>query len=192
MRVSLDTGSKAGMLVGLGIAFGSLTWSTLSVFGVGVLIINSKTALFAIKIFGGFYLLWMAFNALQAFYKNSGRIHDDARINRRQSTLKYFFTGYLIMLANPKAPLAWVAIVSLGIQNDSPLWVGLAIIFGTFIIALVAYLGYAFLFSSRVAVNVYSKASRYIQLAFSIFFAGAGMALLLNSLVSGLLSGSLN
>lgn len=81
-------------------------------------------------------------------------------------------------MTNPKAALGWVAIVSLGLKQDAPIWVGLAIIAGTFTISVIAHLTYAFAFSTPIMLRTYSRARRYIQATLGAFFVFAGFRLL--------------
>jgi len=83
-------------------------------------------------------------------------------------------------MTNPKAILAWVAIVAIGIQEGSPWWVGALLICGTFTIAIITYMSYAIFFSTPAMVSVYIKFKRYIQAVFGAFFAIAGLKLLSN------------
>ncbi len=81
-------------------------------------------------------------------------------------------------MTNPKAILAWIAIVSLGLHADAPFWVGLAIIIGTSILSIVLHCAYAVAFSTPAMVRIYSKSRRWIQGALGIFFTFAGIKLL--------------
>jgi len=156
---------------------GSLSWALLSVVGISAVVAAYAPLLFAIKIMGGMYLLFLAWKAFRA-----ARIDDDIEIgretHRRRSNLHHAGGGYLIMMTNPKALLAWVAIVSLGIQEGSPWWVGALLIAGTFMISIIAHVLYAILFSSPAMVAAYRKCKRYIQAAFGTFFTIAGLRLL--------------
>ena len=81
-------------------------------------------------------------------------------------------------MTNPKAALAWIAIISLGLQKGAPLWVGFAIVGGTAILSVIIHCIYAVAFSSPVMVRLYSKARRGIQVTLGAFFAFAGLKLL--------------
>ena len=81
-------------------------------------------------------------------------------------------------MTNPKAILAWIAIISLGLKPDSPLWVGAAIVLGTFLLSVVIHLLYAVAFSTPAMVRIYGRARRSIQCVLGTFFAMAGLRLL--------------
>ncbi len=81
-------------------------------------------------------------------------------------------------MTNPKAALAWIAIISLGLKEGAPLWVGAVIVIGTFLLSVVIHLLYAVAFSTPVMVRIYGKARRAIQGVLGTFFALAGLRLL--------------
>lgn len=81
-------------------------------------------------------------------------------------------------MTNPKAALSWIAIISLGLQDGSPFWVGAAIVVGSFILSLFVYVMYAVAFSTPFMVRIYGRARRIIQGALGVFFAVAGVKLL--------------
>ena len=81
-------------------------------------------------------------------------------------------------MTNPKAALAWIAIISLGLSEAAPLWDGAVIVLGTFAMSVAIHTLYAVAFSTPTMVRLYGKARRYIQAALRAFFALAGLKLL--------------
>lgn len=81
-------------------------------------------------------------------------------------------------MTNPKAALTWIAIMSLGLQNDAPGWVGLVIVAGTTILSILIHLLYAIAFSTPVMMKFYLRSRRVIQAMLGTFFAFAGVRLL--------------
>ena len=81
-------------------------------------------------------------------------------------------------MTNPKAALAWVAIISLGLETDAPNWVTVSIVTGTAIISVVIHCIYAIAFSTQQMVRIYGKARRLIQSTLGAFFTFAGLKLL--------------
>jgi len=92
--------------------------------------------------------------------------------------LGYMVRGYIIQMTNPKAALAWIAIISLGLQDGAPVWVGVAIVVGTFILSIIVHLMYAIAFSTPFMVHLYGRARRIIQGMLGAFFVIAGIKLL--------------
>jgi len=159
---SMSAGRLSGFAVSFGVAAGTLTWSTASVLGLSAIVANYGQFLFYIKIAGGCYLLYLALKAFRSACSTTD--FDALSIQKTKHTFfGYFRKGYLLNLTNPKAALGWIAIVSLGLESNSPLWVLFAIIIGTTILSLGVHIIYTLLFSSPRMVSVYIKARRPIQ-----------------------------
>ena len=94
--------------------------------------------------------------------------------------MRYAIRGFTIQMTNPKAALAWIAIISLGLQKGAPLWVGFAVVVGTAVLSAVIHCLYALTFSTRAMVHRYGRARRWIQAALAGFFAVAGIRLLMS------------
>jgi amino acid exporter len=174
---SMGVGRASGMALAMGISTGSFTWAMLTVFGLSAILASYAAALTAIKVLGGLYLLWLAYKA----FKSAASPYDlEARElpGGRRSPLGYFRRGYVIQMTNPKAALAWIAIISLGLQPNAPLWVGAAIVLGTFLMSVVIHALYALAFSTPLMVRAYARARRAIQGALGLFFTFAGLRLL--------------
>ena len=179
MGTSMSVGRTSGLALAFGVAFGSLTWATLTVLGLSALLAAYASALTAIKIAGGFYLLWLAFKSFRAARSPQDT---DARelAGRRRSPLGYLVRGYTIQMTNPKAALAWIAIISLGLQPGAPGWVATVIVLGTFALSTAIHMLYALAFSTPLMVKIYGKSRRGIQALLGCVFGFAGMKLLLS------------
>jgi threonine/homoserine/homoserine lactone efflux protein len=176
---SMSIGRSSGMALAMGVSAGSFTWGVLTAFGLTTVVANYAWALFAIKIFGGFYLLWLAYKS----FKSAASPHDiDAKelAGGYRTRAGYFRRGYVIQMTNPKAALAWIAIISLGLKDGAPLWVSAAIVLGTFLLSVVIHTLYAAAFSTPAMVRIYGKARRSIQGVLGAFFAFAGLRMLIN------------
>jgi len=176
---SMSLGRKSGIALALGVAGGSFTWAVLTVIGLSALLEAYSSALIAIKIFGGFYLLWLAYKAFRSAASTQD-IHATQLAGGKRSPTGYMIRGYIIQMTNPKAALSWIAIISLGMKQDAPLWVGVSIVGGTFLLSIILHTLYAVAFSTPAMVRVYGNARRYIQATLGAFFAFAGIKLLLS------------
>lgn len=178
---SMSIGRTSGAALAVGVAAGSLCWAVLTVLGLSVLLSAYATALIVIKIGGGLYLLWLAYKA----FRSAASAHDiEAKelAGGRRTPAGYFLSGLTIQMTNPKAGLAWIAIVSLGLQHEAPAWVGVVIVSGTSLLSLVVHLLYALAFSTQTMVRIYSKLRRMFQATLGVFFAFAGIKLLTSRL----------
>ena len=174
---SMGVGRPSGIALALGVASGSFTWALLTLFGLSAVLTAYASLLLLIKVFGGIYLLWLAFK----FFKSAASLHDIEAKELSGARLRpagYFKRGYIIQMTNPKAALAWIAIISLGLQDGAPFSVGIAIVVGTFIMSIAIHVLYAVMFSTPVMVGLYSKSRRVIEGVLGTFFALAGLRLL--------------
>lgn len=177
LGVSMAAGRSAGIALALGVATGSLTWAVLTAIGLSAVLAAYAGALLAIKIAGGLYLLWLAYKA----FRSAASAHDietQAPAGKTPSSLGYARRGYVVQMTNPKAALAWIAIISLGLSPGSPWWVAAAIVGGTFALSIMIHTLYAVVFSTPTMLRLYGKARRTIQATIGVFFAFAGVKLL--------------
>ncbi len=178
---SMSVGRQSGIALALGVAAGSFCWAVLTVVGLSALLTSYAYALIVIKTAGGLYLLWLAYKSFRA----AATVYDieaKALAGSIRSPLGYFARGLTVQMTNPKAALAWIAIMALGLQNNAPLWVGISLVVGTSILSVIIHYVYAVAFSTAAMVRVYSKARRWIQGALGVFFTFAGIRLLTSRL----------
>lgn len=145
--------------------------------GLSALLASYASALTVIKIAGGLYLLWLAYKA----FRSAASAHDiDATelAGGRRNAWGYARRGYIIQMTNPKAALAWIATISLGLPPHAPSWVFVVIVGGISALSVVIHVGYALAFSTPVIVRLYGRARRAIQATLGAFFDLAGLRLL--------------
>ena len=176
---SMSVGRQSGVSLAMGVALGSLCWALLTAFGLSAILATYASAILVIKIAGGLFLLWLAYKSFRAAASRQDMtVH--ALKGGRRTPMGYFLRGYVIQMTNPKAVMAWIAIMSLGLGPQSPIWVVFAIVAGTAVMSVVFHYLYAVAFSTNVMVNAYTRARRWIQGALGTFFAFAGLKLLLS------------
>lgn len=174
---SMAEGRKSGTALAMGIAMGSFSWGLLSAIGLTALLATYASALFVIKIIGGCYLLWLGYKSLRSAASKYD-LNAVTLDSKTRTPLRYFTRGYLIQMTNPKAALTWVAIITLGLAPDAPIWVAGAIVTGATLLSVIMHGLYAVAFSTDFMVRIYSKARKYIQATLGVFFVGAGIKLL--------------
>lgn len=177
MGTSMHDGRKPGVALAMGVATGSFCWAVLTVAGLSAVLAAYAWALTFIKIAGGFYLLWLAYKAFRSAAAEQ-ELQTSVVDVRNRRALTYFLRGLTIQMTNPKAALAWIAVVSLGMQQGAPMWVGAAIVIGTFAISSTLHVMYALAFSTDTMVRLYGRARRTIQATLGVFFTFAGLKLL--------------
>ncbi|MEL6203184.1 MAG: LysE family translocator [Pseudomonadota bacterium] len=179
MGTSMSIGRPQGLALAMGIAVGSLTWALLTALGLSAILTQYAYTLFIIKLFGGAYLLYLAYKA----FKSAASAHDieaTALHNPSTTAVSYAIRGYTIQMTNPKAALSWIAIMSLGLTTDAPVWVAAIIVLGTFVLSVILHGLYALAFSSAPMVRLYARARRGIQFILGTFFTIVGLRLLMS------------
>ena len=178
MGTAMSVGRHAGLSLAIGISTGSAFWAVTTAMGLSSLLAAYADALLVIKLIGGAFLLWLAFKA----FRSAANRHDLEAQGRpgavHHGLTRYFLRGMAVQLTNPKAALTWIAVMSLGLAPDAPVWVAGTIVMGSAFLSLTAHSLYALAFSTAPMVRIYSKARRWIQGALGLFFVYAGMRLL--------------
>jgi threonine efflux protein len=177
MSTAMGAGRTPALALAAGIISGSFTWGLLAAAGVTALIASHSGALYAVKIAGGLYLLYLAWRAARSSMRPdvvviSTQLPESHDLNR------IYVRGYLMHLTNPKAILGWTAIIALGLPPNPPWQVIVAILAGCLLISAVLNCGYALAFSTAPMVNGYRRARRWIEGALAGLFAFAGIKLL--------------
>lgn len=176
---SMSVGRRSGISLAMGVALGSLCWALLTAFGLSAILATYASAMLVIKVAGGLYLLWLAFKSLRAAASPQD-MTARALGDGKRTPAGYFTRGYIIQMTNPKAVLAWIAIMSLGLGPHTPIWVAFVIVAGTALMSVLIHYLYAVAFSTPVMVSAYTGARRWIQGFLGAFFAFAGIKLLLS------------
>ncbi|WP_243375201.1 LysE family translocator [Microvirga solisilvae] len=174
---SMGAGRKAGIMLGLGVVTGSMSWALLAAAGLSALLTAYAEAVNVLKIAGGLYLLWLAYKAFRSAASTRDLLTQTPDSPSRSAT-SYYLRGWAIHMTNPKAIFAWIAIISLGLQPGAPFWVAAAIITGTGLFALVFYCLCAIAFSTQPMIRAYGKARRWIDGVLGVFFTFAAYKLL--------------
>ena len=173
MSVSASRGRLAGLKLASGVVCGSLFWGLCAAFGLAAVMAQFAEVFVALKIAGGLYLLWLAFRALRSAISSDERMK--ARVTEDSN---YWLQGLAIHLTNPKAVLAWVAILSIGVQQAAPAWHSIAMFGSCAVLGVIVFLGYALVFSTQRAQTVYAKARRGFDVLFGAVFGAAGLVLI--------------
>lgn len=178
MATAMRDGRVPALALAAGVITGSLFWAILAATGLSAVLTAYAQALFVIKIVGGVYLLYLAFRAGRSALKP---VSDFAQPNAGRAPPHYralYRQGLLMHVGNPKAIMAWMAIMSLGFREDAPAGMLPAIVGGCAILGAIVFGGYALLFSTASMVTLYTRLRRWIESVLSAVFAIAGLKLL--------------
>jgi threonine efflux protein len=181
MSTSLNQGRRAGLVIALGIFCGSLTWAMAAALGLSALLSQYGQALTILKIFGGLYMLYLAFKAARgALRKTPEGAGTIGKVQPALRPVQTFLMGFAIHLTNPKA--IWVAIISLGLPPAASASAVAIIVGGCLITGFIVFMSYALLFSTGRAARIYQSARRGIDGVMALLFGAAGVKMLTSSL----------
>lgn len=171
---AMAAGTRPAATLGLGLALGLACWGLIAAAGLGELLMQSAVALTALRWFGGIYLLVLACqsgrSALAATPTGS--------VSAAHSSRRLFTQGLLLNLSNPKAVMAWISVLALGMEpggDKATLWTNTAWCAS---LGLLIYLVYAMAFSQEAVRNCYKHWRRWIEGLAAVLFAYFGMKLL--------------
>ncbi|MCJ8319102.1 MAG: LysE family transporter [Colwellia sp.] len=156
---TLTHGKKAGLMCSIGIALGLSIHITYSAFGLAAVIANSETALWVIKILGGGYLFYLGYKGLRA--KPSLNDNTSAEVEiKKYSAKKSIAVGFICNALNPKAPIYFVALFTVVLSPNMPLY-QIAIYGLWMMIIQLAWFSTVVFLLSRPAVNAKFKLMGY-------------------------------
>lgn len=118
-RTGVTEGLRTGFFLSLGIGAGAVFWATLALSGLAVIFQIAPTLLWAFKIVGGLYLVWMAIGMWRHAAEPLAEVTDAPP----RSAASAFRLGLVTQLANPKPAVLLSAIFIGTVPPDTPLWV---------------------------------------------------------------------
>ena len=175
--VSMRSGRQNGLIFGAGLSVGLAFWGMVAATGMGAMLQASSIALTALKILGGAYLLWLAYLSTRSACQKK------SEISAVISNGSWFKRGLFLNLSNPKAVLAWMATLSLGIGDSHSIWQVISATSLCAVLGFLIYTGYVLVFSTSGAMNVYARLRRWIDGVVAGLFALAGLSLLRSAML---------
>lgn len=119
-RTGLTEGFRTGFMLAMGIGAGAVIWALAAVFGLTLVFQAAPSLLWALKLCGAAYLLWMAFH-LWRDAKTPFQTADTRPLPR--SPFAAFRLGLWTNLSNPKAAVMFSSIFLGTLQAGTPYWV---------------------------------------------------------------------
>lgn len=180
MAVAMSRGRRPALYVAMGVVAGSQFWAVLAATGLSAILAAYADALVVIKVVGGLYLIYLALKSARAAL--SPTVPKDSTLPGQAVRDRWvlFRRGALMHLTNPKAILAWIAIMSLGLRSDAPTHMLVLILGGCLLLGLLVFGGYALAFSTGTMVAAYRRTRRWIEGTLAVVFGFAGLRLLLS------------
>lgn len=178
MATAMRDGRVPALALAAGVITGSLFWATLAATGISAVLAASAQALYIMKMVGGVYLLYLAFRTGRSALRPGAAF---VNVKTGRATPRYrvlYRQGVLMHIGNPKAVLAWMAIMSLGLGESASDGTLPAIIGGCALLGVMGFGGYAISFSTAPMIALYARLRRWIEGTVAVVFAVAGVKLL--------------
>ena len=118
-RTGVAEGMRTGFFLALGIGLGAVAWAALALSGLAALFKIAPTLLWAFKVAGGLYLIWMAIG----MWRDAAAPLPDTTGQPPRSALSAFRLGLVTQLSNPKPAVVLSAIFIGTVPPETPLWV---------------------------------------------------------------------
>lgn len=120
VKSAIKNGPKKSIGVAAGIASANALYIALCLIGVGALLASSVVIMIALKVTGGFFLIYLAIMALRAKKTD----YKDLELPENQTTqsettfVKEFITGFMSGILNPKNLLFYLSLFTVVLTND--------------------------------------------------------------------------
>lgn len=124
-RTGLTEGFRTGLMLAMGIGAGAVVWASAAMFGLNLLFAAAPALLWALKLGGAAYLIWMAIGLWRD--ASTPLMTEDSRPLPR-SALSAFRLGLFTQLANPKPAVMFSAIFLGTVPQGTPLWIYAALL----------------------------------------------------------------
>lgn len=173
---SFAKGRAQGFLTALGIGFGIFIHCFFAISGISLLIYSSAEAKFFIKCLGALYLLYLGISFFIS-KKSSKSDEDESKVFFKNP----FVIGLVTNLLNIKAFLFTVSLFSfINLDPSSLMSIIYLLYFPIITAAWFSFVTYALTHHSMG--DIFNKHSDNIQFASSVFIAGLGLLILLQTL----------
>ena len=119
-RTGVTEGLRTGAFLAAGIGIGGVIWAAAALFGLAVVFEAAPSLLWALKIIGGLYLIYMAWGMWRTADVPLDR---DVAAKTPRSAASAFRLGLWTQLANPKPAVLFSAIFIGTVPPGTPYWV---------------------------------------------------------------------
>ena len=176
MGTAMAQGRARALALASGIVCGSLCWGLCAAVGLAALMERWSGALAVVKVIGGLYLLWMAWQAARKVRRAAGapvsKVADEGYV-------RTWSRGLGMHLTNPKSIVVWVSVVSLALPAGGRQADALAFVLSCAALSASIFCCYALTFSTAAARRAYRAGERWVNAVLAGVFAYAGVRMLL-------------
>ena len=176
LDTAMSRGRSSAVALSLGVVTGSLFWGILAALGFAAALEASASLFTGMKLAGGLYLFYLAFRSARSALSSDRSACLPPSV--ADSLKRSYIQGLLLHLTNPKAPLVWLATLSVGLGDTAPLRMLVLAILLCEVVAIIVFVGYAILFSTPQASRLYRSVRRPFDAFLSLLFGAAAIKVL--------------
>jgi len=174
---SLVGGYKRGVVIAMGLVSGIIVHTSLVAFGVSLIIKNSPSLFWAIKIAGALYLIYLAFKVYrspkQTFTKSKSK-------NAQVSFISDYKTGFIMNILNPKVTIFFLAFFPGFLwDTENDLMIQFYILGGLFMLQAFLIFCLVALLSGQLSKFLFSSSSSHSFLKWFQILTFIGIAILI-------------
>jgi threonine/homoserine/homoserine lactone efflux protein len=171
-RTGVTEGLRTGFFLATGIGIGGVIWAMAALFGLNLVFQAAPALLWALKIVGGLYLIYMAWG----MWKGADQpldMGDSGRLPRTAASA--FRLGLITQLANPKPAVLFSAIFVGTVPPGTSVWVYVALLVVVFLNETIWNTVVARIFSFDRSKAVYISLKTIIDRSFGGLLALLGV-----------------
>ncbi|MBS0245149.1 MAG: LysE family transporter [Proteobacteria bacterium] len=169
--VSARVSRRAGMLAVGGVVLGSAIWVMLSMFGVGVLLLEAGMVYRALRWIGAGYLVYVGIRMLRAGVTTGG----DQR--PPQGARSPLLAGLLTTLSNPKSAVFWTSVFVVVVPAHAPIWFYAAVVALIVVQSFAWYAFVALVLSTDFVRRHYLRLAQWLDRLAGVIMIGLGLRL---------------
>ncbi|MCF6272066.1 MAG: LysE family translocator [Rhodobacteraceae bacterium] len=172
ISAATNQGRRSGFATALGVSFGGFIWVVLAVSGVTVVFELFPNMVFALRILGAGYLLWLGYKSFQA-----ARVADEILPAQTSpvSNRAAFRLGLLVTMTNPKAAIFFSSILTAFVPVNAPLWMLMVIVIFSVVHIVLLHFITASLFSTIRVRKWFQNTRRGMQRLFGTVYIALGL-----------------
>jgi threonine efflux protein len=180
-RTALVHGRRAAIAAACGIAFSLIFYAGVAVTGLAIVLQEMAWLAVFIKIAGGCYLLWMAYQLWPDARSPAVTIRSDAPLSSGNGVRAWFVAGLLTNLTNPKAIAFLSSIFAIAVTKGSSMATKTALWAMVPMLALAWFSFVALGFARPGIRTAYERSKSYIDYAAAGIMGAFGLKILMSA-----------
>jgi RhtB (resistance to homoserine/threonine) family protein len=178
-HIAASRSVRDGLMCVAGIVIATLTWVSLTLAGVGILLQQLGALYIVLKLVGAAYLIWLGAKMLWSAIRHAPEPDEPAAPKRLPRDA--FRSGLLTNITNPKSAAFWTSVFVVAIPEHAPAWFYAAVIAVIGVQTALWYGLVALAFAAPPAQAAYRRFGRFVAGIAGSLMIGFGLKLAFDS-----------